>query len=303
MAFVIIYNMAERPTTRIKAEALARLLGGHAAGGGFLCRCPVTSHGKGRGDLRPSLALSNGERGLIYNCFAGCDPRDIRAAIDRLDVNGAPLDAPALPSSRTKTRTTTAAALELWRSARPVAGTLGEIYLRSRYLPPTPPPTIRFLPSYPYSSRKAFPCLIAAVQAPTRDIVAVQLTFLHSGGMRKADVPEPRRAIGPLGAGALRLAPIADHLGLAEGFETAWAAQLMHDVPVWAALGNKRYLKVQLPPDVTRVTIFADADAPGLEYARKFKEAHPRLVVDIRMPEGSANDFAWVWEQAARALA
>lgn len=277
---------------RIKAEALARLLGGHAAGGGFLCRCPVKSHGKGRGDLRPSLALTNGERGLIYNCFAGCDPRDIRAAIDRLDLNGAPREAGALPASRAKTRTTTAAARDLWRAARPVAGTLAESYLRARQLPSTPPPTIRFLSSYPYSARQFFPCLIAAVQAPTRDIVAVQLTFLHSGGRRKADVPEPRRSIGPLGVGALRLSPVADHLGLAEGFETAWAAQLMHEVPVWAALGNKRYLKITLPQGVTRVTIFADADAPGLDYAGKFKEAHPRLVVDIRTPDDGVNDFA-----------
>jgi hypothetical protein len=292
-----MFNMAERRTMRIKAEAVARILGGHPAGGGFLCHCPVPSHGKGRGDLRPSLAVSNGERALIYNCFAGCDPRDIRAAIDRLDLNGAPLHKPALPSSRAKVRTTSAAALELWRAARPVAGTVVETYLRSRRLPPTPPATIRFLPTYPYSSRKSFPCLIAAVQAPTREIVAVQITFLHSTGTRKADVIESRRAIGPLGAGALRLAPVADCLGLAEGFETAWAAQLMHDIPVWAALGNKRYLKVKIPQAVKRLTIFADDDAPGLEYAGKFKEAHPRLAVEIRTPEGGANDFAQAWEQ------
>ena len=139
--------------------------------------------------------------------------------------------------------------------------------------------------------------MIAAVQAPTREIVAVQLTFLHSGGQRKADVLEPRRAIGPLGAGALRLAPVAEHIGLAEGFETAWAAQLMHDMPVWAALGNKRYLRVLFPSEVKRVTIFADDDVPGLLYAEKFREARPVLGVEIATPEGGINDFAQLWQR------
>ena len=279
---------------QIKAKAVARILGGHAAGGGFLCRCPVASHGKGRGDLRPSLAVCDGDRALIYNCFAGCDPRDVRAAIDRLDVNGAPRLNPSPAPARAKRRTTTAGALDLWRQAQPIAGTPVETYLRARGFTEPPPATIRFLPRYPYSSRKSFACMIAAVQAPTREIVAVQLTFLHSGGQRKADVLEPRRAIGPLGAGALRLAPVAEHIGLAEGFETAWAAQLMHDMPVWAALGNKRYLKVLFPTEVKRVTIFADDDAPGLLYAEKFREARPALEVAITTPGGGINDFSEV---------
>jgi len=168
--------------------------------------------------------------------LCGCDPRDVRAAIDKLDVNGAPRLNPSPAPARAKRKTTTADALDLWREAQPVNGTPVEIYLRARGFREPVPATIRFLPRYPYSSRKSFACMIAAVQAPTREIVAVQLTFLHSGGQRKADVLEPRRAIGPLGAGALRLAPVAEHIGLAEGFETAWAAQLLHDMPVWRRL-------------------------------------------------------------------
>jgi hypothetical protein len=280
---------------QIKAKAVARILGGHAAGGGFLCRCPVATHGKGRGDLRPSLAVRDGDRALVYNCFAGCDPRDVRAAIDKLDVNGAPrLNTSPAPTHVKKRKTTTADALGLWRAALPVAGTPVETYLHARGFTESPPATIRFLQRYPYSSRKSFACMIAAVQAPTREIVAVQLTFLHSGGRRKADVPEPRRAIGPLGAGALRLAPVAEHIGLSEGFETAWAAQLIHEMPVWAVLGNKRYLKVLLPSEVKRVTIFADDDAPGLLYAEKFREARPALEVAIATPGGGMNDFSEV---------
>jgi putative DNA primase/helicase len=282
-----------------RAEAIAQRLGGKRTGAGFLCRCPVPTHGKGRGDLRPSLAVSDGERGLVYHCFAGCSAADIRAAIERLDLSG-PLPALQKPEPRRGARrTTTADARTLWRDATATLGTAAEAYLRARGFVQTPPATIRFLPSYPYAAGAHLPCLIAAAQAPSREIVAVQLTFLDPSGARKADVAEPRRCIGPLGAGALRLAPPARHLGLAEGFETAWAAMLLHGVPVWAVLGAKRYLKVALPETIERVTIFADNDAPGRNHAQGFEQARRRLEVEIATPQPSFDDFATQWRTHA----
>ncbi|HTO78648.1 MAG TPA: toprim domain-containing protein [Methylocystis sp.] len=277
------------------AAAIARRLGGARAGAGFLCHCPVPTHGKGRGDLRPSLAVSDGEGGLMCHCFAGCSAADVRAAIERIDPSVSPpaRDKPEL--RRRSRRTNTAAARALWRSARPTAGTSAEAYLRTRGFGLSPPASIRFLPSYPYSAGAFLPCLVAAVQVPSREIVAVQLTFLEPSGARKADVGEPRRCIGPLGAGALRLAPAARHIGLAEGLETAWAAMLLHGLPVWAVLGAKRYLKVALPEAVERVTIFADNDAPGLSQAEKFREARRRPEVGIVTPEPRFDDFATQW--------
>lgn len=277
------------------AAAIARRLGGARAGAGFLCRCPVPTHGKGRGDLCPSLAVSDGERGLVYHCFAGCAATDVRAAIERLDLSAPPPELENPEPRRSSRRTTTADARALWRNAAPTSGTAAEVYLRARGFDRPPPATIRFLPSYPYSMGVQFPCLIAAVQAPSRELVAVQLTFLEPSGVRKADVAEPRRCIGMLGAGALRLAPPARRLGLAEGFETAWAAMLLQGVPVWAVLGAKRYLKVALPETVERVRIFADNDAPGLSQAEKFRQARRRLEVEIVTPEPRFDDFATQW--------
>ena len=222
-----------------RAADIAKILRGKPEGAGYLCRCPVRSHGKGRGDLRPSLGVSDGDRGLIVHCFAGCDPREVLAALRKLAPDASPLRAPATPAGcdppRRAVKTTTDLALRLWRAAIDVAGTPAETYLRSRSLPASPPKTIRFLRSYRYDETRRFPCLVAAVQAPSRDIVAVQLTFLHYSGRRKAEVEHPRRAIGPLGDALLRLAPVAEHLGLAEGFETAWAASLLENgAPVWA---------------------------------------------------------------------
>jgi putative DNA primase/helicase len=280
------------------AAEVAHLLGGRPEGTGFLCPCPVPTHGKRRGDLRPSLGVSDGREGLVFHCFAGCRPRDIFRALTNL--------APALetmaekraapPRSPKPSRTTSELARKLWRAALPVAGTPADIYLRARGFLSPPPATIRFLRSYRYDCDRRFPCLIAAVQAPSRSLVAVQLTFLDPSGRSKAKVPSPRRVIGPLGEGLLRTAPAACHIGLAEGFETAWGASLLHDgLPVWAVLGAERFSIVCLPPIVSRVTIFADHDAAGLAGALSFFAKHGELDVSIAWPREVGEDFAAIW--------
>ena len=64
------------------AEIAAALGGAPRSAGWWRCPCPV--HG-GRG---ATLALRDGERGLIVKCWVGCDPRDWQT---RKGVNGRPL--------------------------------------------------------------------------------------------------------------------------------------------------------------------------------------------------------------------
>lgn len=287
------------------AAEVARLLGGRREGAGFLCPCPVPTHGKRRGDLRPSLGVSDGREGLVFHCFAGCRPRDIFRALNNLApaLETIAQKRMSLPRTQKPNRTTSELARKLWRSAAPVAGTPAEIYLRSRRFVSLPPATIRFLPSYRYDRDRRFPCMIAAVQAPSRQLVAVQLTFLDPTGRSKADVPCPRRVIGPLGEGLLRTAPAASHIGLAEGFESAWGASLLHEgMPVWATLGAERLSIVTLPPIVSRVTIFADHDAAGLAGALGFFETHGELEVSIAWPREVGRDFAQMWSDCVGSL-
>ncbi len=109
----------------MKADAatIAKILGGKPEGGGYLCSCPVKGHGKGRGDLRPSLSVSDGKRALVFHCFAGCKPHDIIAALNALapDLTAHPRFESRMPQRRTtKSKTTTALAQKLWKAALPV---------------------------------------------------------------------------------------------------------------------------------------------------------------------------------------
>ena len=284
-----------------RAADIAKILGGKPEGAGYLCRCPVRSHGKGRGDLRPSLGVSDGDRGLIVHCFAGCDPRDVLAALRKLAPDASPLRAPATSAGgvppRRAVKTTTDLALRLWRAAIDVAGTPAETYLRSRSLPASPPKTIRFLRSYRYDETRRFPCLVAAVQAPSREHRRrpTHLPPSFRPSQSRGRTPAPRHWPARRRSAAPRSRRRASRPR--RRIETAWAASLLENgSPVWATLGADRFGVVTLPPSVRRVTIYADYDAPSLSNALAFFARHSELDVWIARPPIIGADFAQILE-------
>lgn len=53
---------------------LGRLTGVRKNGGGFVAKCPAHE------DASPSLSITMGHRGVLFNCFAGCSPDNVVAA-------------------------------------------------------------------------------------------------------------------------------------------------------------------------------------------------------------------------------
>ena len=179
------------------AARIARVLSGiPTADGGFICRCPVSTHGSGRGDRRPSLSLRDGHSRLLVKCFSGCDVRDVLAELRRMDLlqardeNDDPLTNSERPHSAKRINKNKASASSaslsktaqhraevtkddykrrqrekaewLWSQRRPIIGTVAERYLCARgYYGPVPQ-TIAFLPA-----RDPYPpaCVWAAASA------------------------------------------------------------------------------------------------------------------------------------------
>src|SRR5277367_7087024 len=61
----------------IAAEIANALGNAHRSGSWWRSRCPV------HGSRGATLALRDGDRGLIVKCWAGCDPRDVLAELRR----------------------------------------------------------------------------------------------------------------------------------------------------------------------------------------------------------------------------
>jgi putative DNA primase/helicase len=105
------------------------------------------------------------------------------------------------------------------------------------------------------------PAMIAMVTGPDGSPSILHRTYLTDDG-RKALVIEPRLWMpGIIAKGAaIRLAPAADALGIAEGIETALSASALFGVPCWAA-GNAGMLAAwQPPPEAKRIIVFGDND-------------------------------------------
>jgi len=285
----------------MSAVRIGIALRGRQNGTGWLVRCPCPGHGKGRGDVQPSLSVADGDDGrLLLRCFAGCEFGAILNELKRrglVDDNGRNsaltqnLPARHVPPAGHQPA---AAALEIWRGARPAAGTVVEQYLRRRGIAIVPP-SLR-CGSVMHLHRYEMPVMVAGVQRPDGQVVAVQTTILTPKGT-KAPVGIPKLTHGALGAGAVRFAPAAETMGLAEGCETALSAQIMAGIPVWASLGCQRLHRVELPSLVREIHIFGDNDAPGRTAAERAAQIHAafgRKVV-IRFPPadscGDWNDF------------
>ncbi|CUH59373.1 toprim domain-containing protein [Thalassobacter stenotrophicus] len=156
------------------------------------------------------------------------------------------------------------------------------------------PPTLRWLP--PGQGKGRWDAMLAAVQAPDDRVATLHYTLLNEG--RKAPVNSPRRfAKGAVARGsAVRLAPPAPILGIAEGIETALAAKLLFGTPTWAALSAGMMQSWQPPTGTTRVIIFADND--GNSAGSKSAECliqrltNEGIQTTLRMPSQVDTDWA-----------
>ena len=165
------------------------------------------------------------------------------------------------------------AALSLWWASKPALGTPVETYLNSRGITLPVPPTLKWnAATYYAQSSVHLGAMVAAVQAPDRRITAVHRTYLTNDGRDKASVVVPKKALGPIGNGAVRLGHVSAVIGIAEGIETALSAMQAFEIPCWAALGG-RFDRITIPAKVIEVQIFADNGEAGHIAAEKAADA------------------------------
>ena len=289
------------------AAAIAEALGNaHREGRGWRCRCLV--HGG------HSLLISNGRDGrLLVKCWVGCDPRDILAELRRrglIDGDAGAVEFRPDPAETERRRKAgaldrarrIALAHDMIAELLPAGGTVVERYLQGRIPGITEVPrAIRYLPmSNPYAwharSGGRRPVMVVAVEHAQHGLVGTHRTWLAIDGSTKATLDPVRMCTGPVGGGAVRLAPAADTLMVGEGIETCLAAMTATAMPVWAALSAGGIEKLILPTIIRTVIVLADNDTRGVgEHAAR--TAAQRWLAEgrrvrIAMPPDPGTDFA-----------
>lgn len=278
----------------MNAEVIAEALGGRRTGAGWMARCPAHE------DREPSLAIS--ERGgmVLVHCHAGCEQRDVIAALRSRGFWATPIrpevrariparahsDAPdRLFDQRRREK-----ALALWNATQPACGTLVERYLRSRGLSIPPSRRIRFHPSLRHASGETFPAMVALVTRGIDDLpLGVHRTFLAADGWGKAPVSPQKMMLGPCRGGVVRLGQTDQSVMIGEGIETCISAMQATGRPAWAALSASGMRALDLPVDIEDVVVLADGDEPGEAAAnvcaRRWQSAKRRIRV-ARPPAG-----------------
>ncbi len=280
----------------MRAEAIARALGGRRVGIMWMARCPAHD------DHTPSLSVREAADGkVLVRCHAGCEQRDVIHALRSRglwnvpdaygagDIQQADRSTPAIDPEKCRRET----ARRLWRSSIPGAGPIVETYLKTRGITVPVPPSLRFHPNLKHPSGSYWPAMVALVTGGIDGAFrAVHRTFLARDGSGKALVEPQRMMLGPCRGGAVRLAPVARHIMVGEGIETCLSAIQATGEPAWAALSATGLCALDLPTEVRTVTILADGDNPGeaaaqevshrwMDQGRRVRIAHPGKGLDF----------------------
>lgn len=276
-------------------DLLARLEGLRRTGTDrYMARCPA------HGDRSPSLSVREDSDGLVLvKCFAGCDTRDVLAAVG-LEMANLFSDGHRRPRTDPGKRGSPLVRdgrsdglapfdLTLWRSCVDLRGKVGEYYLTARgcALPP-PDGHLRYHRDLHHApSGYSGPALVGLVtDAATGRPLTLHRTWILPDG-KKAPVNPPRMLLGghSKAGGVIRLWPddvVTSGLAIGEGIETALT--MAHAfVPVWAAIdaGNL----AMLPPllGIEALTIAVDHDRAGIDASTACADRWTRAGTEVRL--------------------
>lgn len=188
-----------------------------------------------------------------------------------------------------------AALRRVYRESAPIAdGDEVVRYLRGRGLALRDrPESLRLHPGLGYFDDDGvlvgtFPTMLATVTDSGGRAVSLHRTYLQDA--QKAPVPAAKKLMAgfPLSGAAIRLTPVSERLGIAEGTETALAAAELFEVPVWSCISTSGIESFEPPPKVRELIVFADNDCNFAGQAAAYRAAHRLALrgidVEVQVP-------------------
>jgi putative DNA primase/helicase len=185
----------------------------------------------------------------------------------------------------------------VYSESRPVAhGDVVWTYLNRRTGIVNVPNSIRTHPSLRYEAGRSFAAMLALVTMPDGTPSTMHRTWLDGKG-GKAPVDEPKKVMaGTIKTGAIRLAPMAECLGLAEGIETALRASVLFGMPVWAAISAGGMRDWEAPEGLRHLIVFGDNDenftGQTAAYSLANRLSLKGIKTEVRIPAKVGTDWA-----------
>lgn len=288
-------------------ERIVAACGGDLFDGGRRALIP----GPGHSALDRSVSLLETDDGrIVIHCFSPRDDwRAVRRALQARGLLGPKVHRPVSQNVQRRANWVPprngerlARAQRFWDEARPVAGTLAEHYLIRRAIVPALARSnaLRFhVRMTSLDDRLRRPALLAAIVDGDGTLQGIQVTLLSVHGAAKASLATPRRVIGKMMGGAVRLAEPEADLAVAEGVESAASAAEALKLPTWALLSAHNLALFTPPPAIKRLVVAIDDDAAGRAAFERLRSRMSSLQVEAARPPRGAKD----WNDWARMMA
>lgn len=224
--------------------------------------------------------------------------------IEAADMAGVAAGAPERRAPATPPPVKRDATLEIARilsGAQSITGSPAGRYLAGRGLTVPDDADLLFHPDLTHwETKTGYPALLGEVRDRGGAVIGLHRTYLaiDDTSASKAPLSKPKKMLGRVAGGAVRLTDLGDgdRLALCEGIETGLAVMTAcPDLPVWATLSTSGLEQVDLPSSARRVLILADNDASGAglraaEAAARRLRAQGRDVALI-IPPQEGDDF------------
>jgi putative DNA primase/helicase len=265
----------------------------------YLASCPTPAHKYG--DRHQSLSITIAPDGtVLLHCFAGCETRDICAAIglELKDLFARDLARGHRPIYKLPEIVVDKGKQErleqTWDNCRPLDGSdFASKYLQARGLQLNSyPNALRWHPQTTYYKDRVpvskHPVMVARVEHPKHGLTSLHRTYLSDDGKAKANIDAPKKLSASVFEGAnngaaIRLFESSEMLALSEGVETALAVYQLTSWPVWSCVSAVGLERVLIPYSVGKVVICADNDAAGKNAANALAERLLDEGKDVRL--------------------
>lgn len=273
------------------ARTITLGLGGEWRGSHGTAPCPVCQPER-RADQRALSLRSDCGRLLTYCHKTGCDFRSVTEAVG-LPADGGAIDLQTAGEADTRRAAyeaeQRAKARNLWAAGKPICGTKGEAYLRSRGITCPLPLSLRWVAdTFHGPSARLVSAIVADVSTG-----GVHRTFFEKDGARLDR--NAKMMQGPCAGGAVALSEVHGTLVVCEGIETGLSllsGLLSAPATVWAALSTSGLRAAQLPPQSGRLTVAVDGDEPGRKAGRALAERAHALGWHVSILDpGNGTDF------------
>ena len=171
------------------------------------------------------------------------------------------------------------------------------LYLNRRTGIEKVPADVKYHPALYHTEGGAHPAMVSIIRDSAGHGVTLHRTYLTSDGKKASVSPNKKLMPGKaLNGSAVRLSRVAEHIGIAEGIETALAAAVRFNLPTWSAT-NAVLLEQWIPPaGIRKVTIMADNDqsftGQAAAYVLAKRLVRDGLAVEIKIPNVTNTDWA-----------